>query len=711
MKKPSPIQNAIEKQEQFYVAVSASNDMEAYNKACEEFGTVFSARGNNYFQRDFSNLTPNTSSRPGLTRRAYDEFRPSERVPTKHKDIVKFADKIYKKNGLIRNIIDLMGDFACQGVRISCANKRDEKFYQNWFEKVEGKDRAERFCNNLYRTGNIIIRRQTATIDLKTRSKLFKANAKADLKVEKEKVTKGEIPWRYIFLCPSTVDVVGGDYSAFVKKKLYALTIPTSYNTKLTNISSDEERQLIKELPNDIKEAIKTGKPIILPEDKTLVFHYKKDDWDSWACPMTYSIFDDIILLEKHKLADSAALDGCITNVRLWKIGHIGTNKEDRIMPGPGAAAKLRAILESHVLGGTIDIVWGPDIELQESKTDVYKFLGGDKYKPALDAIYGGMGIPATLTGSGEDGGATNNFISLQTLIQRLEYGRGVLLQFLNKELALLADAVGLEPAVVEFDYMDLGDPAAILALLVQLSDRSLVSDETVQHAFKKNAGLELARIMREDKEREEDKRPEKAGPFYEGEPKQELEKAAVQKGYLTPQNVGLKPKELGRRVQNLDKTKPKPAKPKGVSGQGRPKNSKDSTKRKTKSFKPRSKASLELWASSAQDKIAEVLNPAILDHFKKKNMRSLTTAEIKYSENIKFGVLFNMQPFIEVTKDKIAAAFVASDTIPSELNSAYSSLYNDVLQDLGRELTFDEIRQVQVHLYSEIYSGTDDED
>lgn len=709
MKRPSPIQNAIEKQEQFYVAVSATSDMEAYNKACEEFGEVFSSRGN-YFQRDFSNLAPNVSSRPGLTRRDYDEFRPSERVPTKHKDIIKFAERVYEKNGLVHNIVDLMGDFACQGVRLACANKRDEKFYQNWFEKVKGKDRSERFCNNLYRTGNIILQRQTAMIDLKTRSKLFRANAKSDIKIDKVKVTKGEIPWRYVFLCPSTVDVVGGQFASFARKPTYCLTIPTSYSTKITNTTADDEKRLIKELPSHIKEAIQTGKPIILPEDKTLVFHYKKDDWKPWANPMTYPIFDDILLLEKHKLADSAALDGCITNVRLWKIGHIGTNKEDRIMPGPGAAAKLKNILEGHVLGGTIDIVWGPDIELVESKTDIYKFLGGEKYKPALDAIYGGLGIPATLTGSGEGGGATNNFISLQTLIQRLEYGRQVLLEFWNNELALLAEAVGLEPAVVEFDYMNLGDPASQLALIVQLSDRSLISDEAVQHAFKKNPSLELARIMRENKEREEDTRPDKAGPFYEGEPDEEMAKDAVQKGYLTPSQVGLKPKQLGQRVQNLDKTRPKTAKPKGVSGQGRPKNSKDSTKRKTKSFKPRSKASLELWATSAQEKIADVLNPAILNHFKKKNMRSLTTAEIKHSENIKFGVLFNMQPFVEVTKDKIAAAFVASDSVPVELSDAYSSLYNDVLQDLGRELTFDEIRQVQVHLYSEIY-GNDNED
>jgi hypothetical protein len=708
MKKTSPIENAVVKQETFYASSAASEQMNTYNDAAAEFGMV--ACGSSYFNKDYSNLTPNLSGRPGLTRNDYDQFRPTERIPTKHKDIVKFAERVYKKNGLVHNIIDLMGDFACQGIRISCANKRDERFYKNWFNRVGGVDRSERFANNLYRTGNIIIRRQTAVIDLKTRSKLFKASAKSDLKVEKEVVKKGEIPWRYIYLCPTTVDVIGGSVACFANNTKYCLTIPQGFKTKLVNSTSKEEKELLNSLPTEIKKAIETGKPIPLPEDKTLVFHYKKDDWDEWAHPMTYAIFDDIILLEKYKLADSAALDGVISSVRVWKLGHIGTGKDDRILPGPAAANKLKEILGSHVMGGTIDIVWGPDIELVESKSESYKFLGEDKYKPALDAIYGGLGIPATLTGSGEKGGATNNFISLQTLIQRLEYGRQVLLEFWNKELALLAEAVGLEPAVVEFDYMDLGDPAAKLALLVQLSDRSLISDETVQHEFKKNPELEQARIMRENEEREKDERPDKAGPFYEGEPDAELEKAAVQKGYLTPGQVGLKPKQLGQRVKNLDKTKPKPTTaPKGVSGQGRPKNSKDSVKRKPKTFSPRSKASVELWAASAQEKIAEYINPAILHSFEKKNMRSLTATEAKQAEKIRFGVLFSIQPFTEITKEKVAAAFALSDELPKEVYQAYSSMANDVLQDLGRELTFEETRQIQVRLYGEVYNEDSD--
>ena len=89
----------------------------------------------------------------------------------------------------------------------------------------------------------------------------------------------------------------------------------------------------------------------------------KKDDWQSFAYPMIYAIMDDINVIEKLKLADMAALDGAIANIRIFKLG----NLEHKIAPTKAAASKLASILQNNVGGGTMDIVWGPDIELVES--------------------------------------------------------------------------------------------------------------------------------------------------------------------------------------------------------------------------------------------------------------------------------------------------------------------------------------------------------
>jgi hypothetical protein len=124
-------------------AASQEKAMKASGQALEEYGLVQSAKANRY-RTDFSGLDTSTDSRPGLTRSDYDYFRDSEKVPTKIKHILHKADDIYQRVGLVKNVIDLMGDFASHGVRLVHKVKKTERFYQEWFRRINGKDRSER---------------------------------------------------------------------------------------------------------------------------------------------------------------------------------------------------------------------------------------------------------------------------------------------------------------------------------------------------------------------------------------------------------------------------------------------------------------------------------------------------------------------------------------------------------------------------------------
>ena len=406
---------------------SKKDAMKSCSDSLDEFTGIQKAEAR--YNRDFSNLDTNTGGRPGLTRQDYDYFRPDEAVPTKIKPIMRRADDIYQRVGLVKNVIDLMGDFAVQGIKLVHKNKRIERFYRKWFQKVRGKDRSERFLNNLYKTGNVVINRQTGKLNLKTAEKLYKAIAAPDLQVvdlDTENLEKKEIPWKYTFMDPVFVEVSAGALSSFVSDKQYELVLPADLRKMINSPKTESEKTIISKLPQAIIEAAKTRKPYPLDKEKTLVFHYKKDDWQTWAYPMIYAIMDDITVIEKLKLADMAALDGAISNIRIFKLGSL----EHKIAPTKAATAKLAQILGNNVGGGTMDIVWGPDIELLESNTNVHNFLGEGKYVPHLNSIYAGLGIPPTLTGTFGAAGTTNNFISLKTLTQRLQYGRDILVEF-----------------------------------------------------------------------------------------------------------------------------------------------------------------------------------------------------------------------------------------------------------------------------------------
>jgi hypothetical protein len=692
------------------------------SKSLDEFGLVDKSTAGFYQRRgnDFSNLLPDISSRPGLTRETYDYFRPDEAIPSHIKWVFKKADHIYTRVGLVKNVVDLMGDFASQGIRLVHPNKRIEKFYKHWFEKIKGEERSERFLNNLYKIGNVVINRQTAKISIKVAEDLYRTIGSPDLNINKEEiqVEKREIPWKYTFIDPVCVDIIGGPLSSFVGNKNYAITLPANLRKIINNPKNDAEKNIIDQLPKPILEAAKTKKPYLLDPSKTLVFHYKKDDWHIWAYPMIYSIMDDINIIEKLKLADIAALDGAISNIRIFKLGSL----DHKIAPTAAAASKLSNILQNNVGGGTMDLVWGPDIELLESKTSVHQFLGEAKYTPHLNSIYAGLGIPPTLTGTFGAAGTTNNFISLKTLTQRLQYGRKVLTEFWKKEIAIVQKAMNFKyPAKIEFDRMDLSNEEAEKALLIQLADRNLISDEMLQRMFGFDPDTEKNRLNRETKERKTKRMVDKAGPYFDANYENNLKKMSLQLGLATPSQVGLSldAKKKGEMNAVEVKTQFAPQKPtpvaespqntdtqlKGQPQQGRPKNSKDTEKRKTKVFSPQTGASINLWALSAQEKISEILNPVFLDFYSKKNMRSLSSAEYDEAEDVKTKILLSLEPLGEVTGDKILEKFSQIDSLDIHQKYHEYKIWSKITNiELNKTLTTEENKQNKAYFISMVY-------
>jgi hypothetical protein len=449
---------------------------------------------------------------------------------------------------------------------------------------------------------------------------------------------------------------------------------------------------------------------IPLDKDKVRMFHYKKDDWNLWANPMIYAILDDIIMLEKMKLADLAALDGAISNVRLWRIGDL----DHKIIPTKAAINKLRDILASNVGGGTMDLVWGPEIDFKESSTQVYKFLGSEKYQPVLTSVYAGLGIPPTLTGAATGGGYTNNFVSLKTLVERLEYGREILKGFWQHEIKLVQKAMGFRfPAEIHFDSIILSDEAAQKQLLVQLADRDIISHETLLERFRELPAIEKIRVRREERARVNDAlAPKKAGPYHNPQHKEDIAKIALTKDVLDNdiylENLGLPTSEIDQinKIEVDDDPKPvvedtDPASPDPKGG--RPNNSRDQQKRKEKRVLPRSKGdvSTTLWAYEAQKDISELVMPMALAHFKKKNARSLTKSEFDQLEYLKLCILTGIKPYMDIDADVIKA-IIDSGTKPSgDFKSEIETSIADFSQSQNRKPSVDEMRYIYASTFA----------
>lgn len=616
----------------------------------------------------------------------HDYHRPYQSLPVKHKDIVGACQKVYKRVGLVRNIIDLMTDFCVQGIRLVHPNERIETFYQSWFARINGVDRSERFCSSIFKNGSAVFKRRNAKLSKSDKKKIYNANAADIIDIEHAYTTRGTIPWEYTFLNPATVELVGGSLATFSNNKQYQVRIPSnffSYNT--CDIASNaKQEEILMGLPPDIRDAVRTGNCFPLNPESTLIFHYKKDDWEQWPTPIIYSILRDIDILERMKLADLSALDGAIDNIRIFKLGSL----EEKIWPEDGAFSKLASVLAANTLAGQKDLVWGPDIELLESKSEVYKFLGDDKYRPILNAIYAGLGIPPTLTGTDNASGTTNNLISLKTLIRRLEYVRSLLIDFWTYEIELVRKAMNFSaPATIEFDNNNLGEEEAEKKLWIELAERNIISDEAVLRKFGTNPRVERSRVKREEKQRKGGQKPPKASPYHNPDFENSIRKSLIDKGLIDPADID-KPLE----DVTLKEPEKNPQQP------GRPKNSKDTAPRKSRSVSPVINAGYRIWGEEAQAEIANILSPIFLEYFGKKNLRSLSASEAAIAEDLKFGVLLDIEPMSNISEDLVVSK--VGSPISGDVLQKYAK-YKDLTEKaLGRRLNLKDLRQIQLEIY-----------
>lgn len=650
--------------------------MSQFSDNVNSYSGLNKSQGNHY--RHFIDIEPNRSVKPGFNPSDYHAFRPDEAVPNQQRRIIKMCMDAYDKVGIIRNIIDLMGDFGSQGINIVHRDRSVEKFYQQWFKNVNGKERSERFLNNLYKTGNVIIHRSYA--DVTPQLKNYMKALSSDIKVEIPEATPNQIPWRYNFFNPLTVKMKDGNLSLFMGLKNYTVTT-NSFFDKFK--AGDIPDHVIDSLPVNIKQSLLRGeRDIPLDKDRLGIYYYKKDDWRQWANPMIYAILDDIIMLEKMRLADMSALDGAISNIRLWTIGSL----DHKILPNKAAINKLRDILASNVGGGTMELVWGPELSFQESNSEVYKFLGSEKYTAVLNSIYAGLGVPPTLTGmAGNGGGFTNNFISLKTLVERLQYGRDQLTRFWEKELEIVRKAMGFRyKAHIQFDQMTLSDEAAEKNLLIQLADRDIISHETLLERFKEIPQIENIRMKRELNKRNSSG-PEKAGPFHpppapeeKPEPKQEPEVELPQSPSDEPTNVDV---EVGRPLFK-----------------------KDDGPRKRRVETPKSSPGLAktiVWAENAWNSVSGTLTNAFLNSHGKRNLRQLTKAQVRDLEQLKLDVFTNLDIQDDVDESVVLASLKSGKTTSQKFKDMLHS--SDVNID---DMTIEDYRKNIIGLFIELNLG-----
>jgi hypothetical protein len=594
----------------------------------------------------YSNVEDGISVRPPFTRKAWERFRPNERIPSKDIEIMTACREAYESVGVIRSVIDLMTEIAVEGIELVSENENIQNFFKQWSEKVNLKERAERFANYFVVEGNVVAGRKFESIDMPAVRRMKRDSVNAAI--------KSKIPLEYVFYDPQTISLIGGDLAIFSGVKKWAIKLGSKNIAHFRGLVKKEGESVLVNFPKEVKAAILNGKgngDVLIPlsEDSVYVAHYKKKDSDIWAKSFIYSILHDVIYNEKLRMAKISALDSWYNSVRLWRLG----DHKEEILPDLGSIVRLSNVLENHS-GGTLDIIWDSMLSYDQYFPPIEKL---ENFTENYESMLLGLGVHKSLIGGNSSaGGSNDSFMGLRNLMKRIDGIRRAITDWINAEVSIICEELSFQNKPrIKFNVDNLFDQPSYFKLLTELNDRNVISNQTIVEKIGEMWDIEKSRLDAEEKLRKDSLVPEKLSPFIQT-------KISDSNHKKNKELINIKTESPPSSQNNKEP----------IKTNGRPNGSKDTVKRKVSK---RIRAEHLDSATNFHNKIEDILEAFYLDKFKLSNKRQLNSSQ---------------KNEIDVAKDRVLAKFKGADLTAEEIlevSQSDSVEYQDFKIKLNKEI------------------------
>lgn len=412
-----------------------------------------------------------------------------------HSSIIEECVKIYKSTGIVKNIIDLMTDFAAGGVEIIDEDEERNNFYKGWSKIVRLENRTEHIAKTYLREGNVPIYATNAHLTKKDIKILKSVGAKEkDLNLDFEDVGNKIIPVKYTIYNPAILSKAGIQGNKIVLMKVNDSLVKLIKGQKTP---TKYEKLIIDSMPKDIVEKIRNAQASDskiqigdeIDDPNLTILYYKKDDWEDWAEPLIFAALDDIKFKKLLRDADSQAARNIISAITLFSLG------DKDLAAQPKEIDALKKVLKTGT--NVKNLVWNHRLKISTDYAPVEKILGNAKYEAVNSDILSAFGVSQVLVG-GAGGNYANSFLSVKTLIERLETCRTEITYWLNKEIKKIMQAMDwdTEPHI-RFSQMNLRDESAEKQILTGLVDRNIISPETMLDYMGEKTPVEIKRMER----------------------------------------------------------------------------------------------------------------------------------------------------------------------------------------------------------------------
>ena len=218
------------------------------------------------------------------------------------RDAVILCQKAYYNFSVFRNTIDIMTEFSVNSIYLRKGSKKTRAFFEALFGRIDLLSLQDKFFREYYRSGNVFVHRFDANLmpsDIQKMSRAFGFTSDA--------ADSATIPARYVILNPADIQLTGT--LSFIEGR-YSKLISDYELVRLKNPQTQEEKDLVNGLPQDIKDQLKSKarKQILIPldPDRIKAVFYKKQDYEPFSVPMGYPVLDDINSKAEMKKIDMA---------------------------------------------------------------------------------------------------------------------------------------------------------------------------------------------------------------------------------------------------------------------------------------------------------------------------------------------------------------------------------------------------------------------
>jgi hypothetical protein len=305
--------------------------------------------------------------------------------------------------------------------------------------------------------------------------------------------SKGHLPVNYTVLNPLLVNIEGNLLFDKVSVKLTPPPELTELLKKPTSELTEDEKELIKALPSDMKAAAEKGGEF--PLDSRLVgfVTYRKMPYERYAKPRSFKIFDSIEYKNSLRQADLSTLDGITNYILKITIG----NDDYPVV----TQEELEAVSQLfNTSGKSFDVVWNHTLKVEKIVSpEIEAILGQEKYAQVNEDISAGLSMSRALIDGTGDLNVAEAQLIIKGIQEEIDYARRQVTRWIYREYQQIAEAMGFERfPKIRWDDGVLKDTIMYMNIISQLVDRRMISYETALEEVGFDYSNELANMETE---------------------------------------------------------------------------------------------------------------------------------------------------------------------------------------------------------------------